>query len=48
MGNCLTCFQTNTNNNEGKTTVEPTVEPRITSNIVDRGGCGGKIPLILL
>lgn len=38
MGNCLTCFQTTTNNNDGKTTAEPTVEPRTTSNIIDRGG----------
>lgn len=43
MGNCLTCFQTTTNNNEGKAPVEPTVEPRIASNIVDRGVGGGKI-----
>ncbi|KAJ6643775.1 DCN1-like protein 3 [Pseudolycoriella hygida] len=35
MGNCLTCFKTTTNNNEGKISVEPTVEPRITSGKVE-------------
>lgn len=37
MGNCLTCFQTTTNNNDNKPTVEPTVEQRTTNNTVDRG-----------
>ncbi|KAG4078703.1 hypothetical protein HA402_015293 [Bradysia odoriphaga] len=37
MGNCLTCFQTTTNNNDNKPTVEPTVEPRTTNHTVDRG-----------
>lgn len=38
MGNCLTCFQATTNNNDNKPNVEPTVEPRTTNNTVDRGG----------
>ena len=39
MGNCLTCFQTKTNNNDGKASIEPSInDPRITNNTVDRGG----------